>query len=97
MLCLFFACSFVLVLPPQLSADWMQLAHQSACPPHALHTTTLIREFLSALAIAGKSVKKLQETVFKVYGNKAQKRTKIYEIIKKLKERKPSADQMGLN
>jgi hypothetical protein len=58
---------------------------------------TLIHKFLSALAIAGKSVKKLQETVKKVDGNKALKRTKIYETIKKLKDKKPSADQMGLN
>jgi hypothetical protein len=55
---------------------------------------TLIHKFLSALAIAGKSVKKLQETVKKVDGNKALKRTKIYEIIKKLKERRPDGSQL---
>jgi hypothetical protein len=37
-------------------------------------------------------LKKIQETVKSVYGDKALKRTHIYNMIKKVKERKPMAD-----
>jgi hypothetical protein len=48
-----------------------------------------IRDFISALAITGKSFKEIEETVKCVYGNKG---TQIYNIIKKVKEGKLAAD-----
>jgi hypothetical protein len=48
-----------------------------------------IRDFISALAITGKSFKEIEETVKSVYGNKG---TQIYNIIKKVKEGKLAAD-----
>jgi hypothetical protein len=56
-----------------------------------------IREFIGTLAVAGKSFKEIQETVKNTYGNKALKRTPIYEILKKVKDGKPAVDQRHLN
>jgi hypothetical protein len=56
-----------------------------------------IREFVGTLAVAGKSFEEIQETVKKAYGNKAIKRTQIYDILKKVKDGKPAADQRHLN
>jgi hypothetical protein len=38
----------------------------------------LIREFVGALTVAGKSFRDIQETVGDAYGNKAIKRMQIY-------------------
>ncbi len=48
------------------------------------------------LAVAGKSFKEIQETVKNAYGDKAIKRTQIYDILKKVKDGKPAADQRHL-
>ncbi len=44
-------------------------------------------------ALAGKPFKEIEETVKKVYGDKALKKMQLYEIIRKVKEGKPAADQ----
>jgi hypothetical protein len=54
---------------------------------------TPIRDFVGTFAVAGKSFKEIEETVKKVYGDKALKRTQIYEIMKKVKEGKPEGFQ----
>ena len=56
-----------------------------------------IREFVGTLAVAGKSFKEIQETVKNAYGDKAIKRTQIYDILKKVKDGKPAADHRHLN
>jgi hypothetical protein len=56
-----------------------------------------IRNFVGALAVAGKLFKEIEETVKKVYGDKALKKTQLYEIICKVKEGKLAADQRLLN
>jgi hypothetical protein len=56
-----------------------------------------ICDFVGALTVAGKSFKEIEETVKKEYGNKALKRIQIYDIMKKVKEGKPAADQRGFN
>jgi hypothetical protein len=48
---------------------------------------TPIRDFVGTLAVAGESFKETEETVKGVYGDKALKRTQIYDIMKKVKER----------
>jgi histone-lysine N-methyltransferase SETMAR len=58
---------------------------------------TPIRDFVGTLAVAGKSFKEIQQIVRDAYGDKAIKRTQIYDIIKKVKEGKPAADQRHLN
>jgi hypothetical protein len=58
---------------------------------------TPIRDFVGALAVARKFFKEIEETVKKVYGDKALKRTQIYDIMKTVKEGKPTADQRGFN
>jgi hypothetical protein len=58
---------------------------------------TLIHDFVSALAVPGKSFKEIEETVKKVYDDKALKRTQIYNIMKEVKEGKPATDQRGFN
>jgi hypothetical protein len=71
-----------------LSADWPQMVCQSVCP---LTPCTLRKdanhEFLCVITVAGKNFKKIQETVKRVFGNKALKKTQIYDI-KKVKEGK---------
>jgi hypothetical protein len=57
----------------------------------------LIREFVGTLAVAGKSFKEIQETFKNAYGDKAIKRTQIYDILKKVKDGKPAAAQRHLN
>jgi hypothetical protein len=54
---------------------------------------TPIRDFVGALAVTRKSFKEIEETVKKMYGDKALKRTQVYDIMKKVKEGKPAADQ----
>jgi hypothetical protein len=56
-----------------------------------------IWEFVGTLAVAGKCFKEIQDTVKNTYGNKAIKRTQIYDTLKKLKDGKPRADQRHLN
>jgi hypothetical protein len=56
-----------------------------------------IRDFVGAVAVAGKLFKEIEETVKKVYGDKALKKTQLYEIIFKVKEGKPAADQRLFN
>jgi hypothetical protein len=57
-----------------------------------------IREFVGTLAVAGKTFKEIQETVKKnAYGDKTIKRTQIYDILKKVKDGEPAADQRHLN
>ncbi len=51
-----------------------------------------IRDFVGSLAVAGKPLKETEETMKKFYGDKALKRTQLYEIIRKVKEGKPAAD-----
>jgi hypothetical protein len=63
--------------------------------PPTLFAMTPIRDFIGALAVARKSFKEIEETVKKVYGDKALKRTQIYDIMKKVKEGKTAADQRG--
>jgi hypothetical protein len=55
------------------------------------------RDFVGTLAVAGKSFKEIEETVKKVYDDKALKRTQICDIMKRVKEGKPAADQRGFN
>ncbi len=45
----------------------------------------------------GKVSRKSKKLSKKVYGDKAWKRTQIYDIMKKVKEGKPAADQRGFN
>jgi protein involved in polysaccharide export with SLBB domain len=45
-----------------------------------------IWEFVGTLAVAGKSFKEIQENVKNSYGDKAIKRTQIYDILKKVKD-----------
>ncbi len=56
-----------------------------------------IRDFVGALTVALKPFKEIEETVKKVYGDKALKKTPLYEIIRKVKEGKPAADQRLFN
>jgi hypothetical protein len=56
-----------------------------------------IRDFVDALAVAGKLFKEIEETVKKVYGDKAMKKTQLYEIIRKVKKGKPAANQRLFN
>jgi soluble P-type ATPase len=56
-----------------------------------------IRDFVGALAVAGKPFKEIEETVKKIYGDKVLKKTQLYEIIRKVKEGKPAADQRLFN
>jgi hypothetical protein len=56
-----------------------------------------IHEFVGTLTVAGKSFTEIQDTVKNAYGDKAMKRTQIYDILKKVKEGKPAADQRRLN
>ncbi len=56
-----------------------------------------ICDFVGALAVAGKPFKEIEETVKKVYGDKALKKTQLNEIIRKVKEGKPAADQRLFN
>ncbi len=56
-----------------------------------------ICDFVGALAVAGKPFKKIEETVKKVYGDKALKKTQLYEIIRRVKAGKPAADQRIFN
>jgi hypothetical protein len=56
-----------------------------------------IRDFVGMLTVAGKSFKEIHETVKNAYGDKAIKWTQIYDILKKVKEGKPAADQCHLN
>jgi hypothetical protein len=53
----------------------------------------LICDFVGTLALAGKTFKEIQKIVKDAYGHKALKQTQIYNIIKKVKEGKPAADQ----
>jgi hypothetical protein len=50
-----------------------------------------IRDFIGA--VARKPFKEIEETVKKVYEDKALKKTQLNKIIRKVKEGKPSADQ----
>jgi hypothetical protein len=60
-------------------------------PSGIRHTADL--DFVGALTVAGKPFKEIEETVKKVYGDKALKKTQLYEIIHKVKEGKLAADQ----
>ncbi len=57
----------------------------------------LIRYFVGMLAVTGKIFKDIQETVNNAHGDKAIKRTQIYDMPKKVKEDKLGADQRHLN
>jgi hypothetical protein len=52
-----------------------------------------IRDFVGALAVAGKPFKEIEKMVKTVYGDKAFKKTQLCEIIQKVKEGKPAANQ----
>jgi hypothetical protein len=56
-----------------------------------------IREFVGTLTVDGKSFKEIQDTDKNAYGDKAIKRTQIYDILKKVKDGKLAADQRHLN
>jgi hypothetical protein len=56
-----------------------------------------IRNFVGALTVTGKSFKEIEETVKTIYGNKALKKTQLYEIIRKVKVWKPAANQRLFN
>jgi hypothetical protein len=53
----------------------------------------LIRDFVDALAVAGKPFKEIEERVKMVYGDKALRKTQLCEIIQKVQEGKPAANQ----
>ncbi len=57
----------------------------------------LLRDFVATFARARKSFKDIQETVVATYGDKSLKKTKIYAIIKNVKEGKLTTDQRKLN
>jgi hypothetical protein len=65
--------------------------------PHPRCGMLPIREFVGTFSVAGKSFKEIQDTVRNAYGDKAIKRTQIYDILKKVKDGKPAADQRHLN
>jgi histone-lysine N-methyltransferase SETMAR len=54
-------------------------------------------DFVAALARAGKGYKEIKEMVDAVFGDKTLHKTAIYEIIKKVKAGKDTADQQHLN
>jgi hypothetical protein len=54
-----------------------------------------IRDFVGA--VAEKPFKEIEEMVKKVYGDKALKKTQLNEILRKVKEGKPAADQRLFN
>ncbi len=58
---------------------------------------TRVRDFVVDLATAGKRFKEINETVKKVYGDKALKRAQIYAILKKVKTGENASDQRKFN
>jgi len=58
---------------------------------------TGVRDFVAGLARAGKPFKEIEDTVKKAYGDKALKKTQIYEIITLVKANKNTKDQRCLN
>jgi len=58
---------------------------------------TAVRDFVAALARAGKGFGEIQDLVKKAYGDAALKKTAIYNIIKKVKAGKNTSDQRHLN
>jgi hypothetical protein len=56
-----------------------------------------VRNFVTALAVAGKTFKDIEETVKTIYSNKALKKMQLYEIIKKVKEWTPAVNQRLCN
>jgi hypothetical protein len=53
----------------------------------------LIRDFVGTLAVNGKSCKEIQQIVKDADGYKVIKRAQVCNILKKVKEGKPAADQ----
>jgi hypothetical protein len=58
---------------------------------------TGVRDFVAGLARAGKHFVEIKKTVEDAYGDKALKRTQIYEIISKVKAGKNTSDRRHLN
>lgn len=56
-----------------------------------------VHDFVAALARAGKGFAEIQDTTRKAYGDLALKKTAIYDIIKKVRDGKPTADQRHCN
>ena len=54
---------------------------------------TGVRDFVAGLARAGKDFAEIQDTVKKAFGDKALKRTQIYEVIRKVKAGENTVDQ----
>jgi hypothetical protein len=55
------------------------------------------RDFVAALARAGKSYQEIKEMVDAAFGDQTLKQLAIYAIIKKVKDRKTTKDQRHLN
>ena len=58
---------------------------------------TGVRDFVAGLARAGKDFAEIQDTVKKAFGDKALKRTQIYEVIRKVKAGENTVDQRFRN
>jgi hypothetical protein len=56
-----------------------------------------IHDFVGAVAVAGKLFKEIEKTVKTVHEDKAVKKMQLYEIIRKVKEGKPAANQRVFN
>jgi hypothetical protein len=69
---------------------------QSATPLTARHMSSA-HNFVAGLARASKGYKEIKETVDAAFGDKTLQKTAIYEIIKKVKAGKDTADQRHLN
>ena len=54
---------------------------------------TGVRDFVAGLARAGKDFAEIQDTVKKAFGDKALRRTQIYEVIRKVKASENTDDQ----
>jgi hypothetical protein len=88
----------LLFQPTHLSADWLHLDPSWHVPliPCTLNNDTN-RRFHWRSAVASKSLREIKETVKKVYSDKTLMRIQIYKIMKKVKKRKPAAEQRVFN
>jgi hypothetical protein len=69
---------------------------QSATPLTARHMSGA-HDFVAGLARAGKGYKEIKETVDAAFGDKTLQKMAVYDIIKKVKAGKDTADQRHLN
>jgi AraC-like DNA-binding protein len=58
---------------------------------------TRVRNFVADLAKTTQSVKKIKELVDEAFGDKALKKTQIYDIVRKVRAGKDASDQRSLS